>query len=120
MEALQVTASVVVLIAENLYTKCMSSIAIEATPHYTSQVLTTAAVVHCFLVCITTLLQIKQVQNTISTATFGAQGQLIAYAASYDWFQGGSVDAANQSKGHAIYLHLSTDEEVKPRDKPRK
>jgi hypothetical protein len=66
------------------------------------------------------MLQSEQVQNTISTATFGAQGQLIAYAASYDWFQGGSVEAANKNKGHAIYVHLSTDEEVKPREKPRK
>ncbi|KAG5189817.1 WD40-repeat-containing domain protein [Tribonema minus] len=64
------------------------------------------------------LKQFPKQATTISTAAFSPDGSLYAYAVSYDWSQG--VGGAQPGLPHEIKLHVVTDDEIKPRDKPRK
>lgn len=64
------------------------------------------------------LKQFNKQHTTISAAQFSASGQVFAYAASYDWSQG--VQGANPSLPNSILLRAVTDDDIKPRDKPRK
>ncbi|CAM9478127.1 unnamed protein product [Chrysoparadoxa australica] len=59
-----------------------------------------------------------KVNNTISCATFNPQGNLFAYAASYDWSMG--AEHHNPNNRTIIYLHQVKDEEIKPRSKAKK
>lgn len=55
------------------------------------------------------------IHRTISRASFNTQGNLFAYASSYDWSQGSSQYAPGTP--NEIWLHYVLDEEVKPKGK---
>mmetsp|Transcript_16658 Transcript_16658/g.31556 ORF Transcript_16658/g.31556 Transcript_16658/m.31556 type:complete len:345 (-) Transcript_16658:181-1215(-) len=51
----------------------------------------------------------------ISCANFNAQGNLFAYAASYDWSKGSSFYAPGTP--NEIYIHFTPEDEIKPKKK---
>lgn len=53
------------------------------------------------------------IQRTVSAAQFNTQGNMFAYAASYDWSKG----SMNLQPGSDIFIHPVTEEEVKPKGK---
>eukprot|EP00560_Eucampia_antarctica_P010157 CAMPEP_0197829150 /NCGR_PEP_ID=MMETSP1437-20131217/5603_1 /TAXON_ID=49252 ORGANISM="Eucampia antarctica, Strain CCMP1452" /NCGR_SAMPLE_ID=MMETSP1437 /ASSEMBLY_ACC=CAM_ASM_001096 /LENGTH=358 /DNA_ID=CAMNT_0043430667 /DNA_START=76 /DNA_END=1152 /DNA_ORIENTATION=- len=55
------------------------------------------------------------INRTISCANFNAQGNMFAYASSYDWGKGSSY--YSQGMPNEIYIHHVLDEEVKPKGK---
>lgn len=55
------------------------------------------------------------IQRTISCANFNAQGNLFAYASSYDWGKGSSFYAPGSP--NEILIHYTPEEEIKPRGK---
>jgi mRNA export factor len=57
------------------------------------------------------------IQRTIPCAAFNAQGNLFAYASSYDWSQGSVVHAPGTP--NEIYVHYTPEEEIKPKSKKR-
>jgi mRNA export factor len=54
------------------------------------------------------------ISRTISAAKFNAQGNMFAYASSYDWSQGYRNP---QEPGNDIFVHNVLDEEVRPKNK---
>lgn len=61
------------------------------------------------------LKQFPKVSQPICAATFNAEGNLYAYAASYDWGKG--QEHYNPNVGGTIYIHSVTDAEIKKRPK---
>jgi mRNA export factor len=57
------------------------------------------------------------IQRTIPCAAFNAQGNLFAYASSYDWSQGSIVHSPGTP--NEIYIHYTAEEEIKPKSKKR-
>ena len=55
----------------------------------------------------------NRTQRTISCAAFNTQGNLFAYASSYDWYMGSS----RVQPGNEIYIHPVADEEIRPKKK---
>ena len=55
------------------------------------------------------------IQRSIPCAAFNAQGNLFAYASSYDWSKGSASHAPNTP--NEIYIHHTPDEEIKPKNK---
>jgi mRNA export factor len=53
------------------------------------------------------------INRTIPCATFNAQGNLFAYASSYDWSKG----SAHVQPGNEIYIHSVLEDEIKPKAK---
>jgi mRNA export factor len=54
-----------------------------------------------------------QTQRTIPCASFNAQGNLFAYASSYDWNKG----SMHVQPGNEIYIHHIQEEEIRPKGK---
>lgn len=52
-------------------------------------------------------------QRTIPCAAFNAQGNLFAYASSYDWSKGSSY----VQPGNEIFIHNVQDDEIRPKNK---
>ncbi|VEU39927.1 unnamed protein product [Pseudo-nitzschia multistriata] len=59
------------------------------------------------------------IQQTISCAAFNAQGNLFAYASSYDWSKGSGFYAPG-STPNEIFIHYTPDEEIKPKAAKKK
>jgi mRNA export factor len=57
------------------------------------------------------------IQRAIPCAAFNAQGNLFAYASSYDWSQGSAVHAPGSP--NEIYIHYTPEDEIKPKSKKR-
>ena len=57
--------------------------------------------------------------QTIPCAAFNFQGNLFAYASSYDWSKGSSFYAPG-STPNEIYVHYTTEEEIKPKAAKKK
>ena len=55
------------------------------------------------------------IQRSIPCAAFNAQGNLFAYASSYDWSKGSSFHAPGTP--NEIYVHYTPDTEIKPKNK---
>ena len=55
--------------------------------------------------------------RTITCAQFNAQGNMFAYASSYDWSKGCSHYTPNQPNSNEIFVHHVLDEEIKPKGK---
>ena len=55
------------------------------------------------------------INRTISCASFSAQGNLFAYACSYDWSKGSSFYAPGTP--NEIYVHYAKEDEIKPKSK---
>jgi len=55
------------------------------------------------------------IHRTITCAQFNAQGNMFAYASSYDWSKGSSQHAPNTP--NEIFVHHVQDEEIKPKGK---
>ena len=55
------------------------------------------------------------INRTISCANFNAQGNMFAYASSYDWSKGSSFYAPGTP--NEIYIHYVPDDEIKPKGK---
>lgn len=53
------------------------------------------------------------IQRTISAASFNQQGNLFAYASSYDWSKG----SMHVQPGNEIFLHYVTEDEIRPKGK---
>jgi len=53
------------------------------------------------------------IQRTIPCATFNKQGNLFAYASSYDWSKG----SAHVQQGNEIFIHNVLEEEIRPKGK---
>jgi len=56
--------------------------------------------------------------QTIPCAAFNAQGNLFAYASSYDWSKGASFYSPG-STPNEIYIHYTPEEEIKPKTKKK-
>jgi len=50
------------------------------------------------------------IHRPIPCATFNEQGNLFAYASSYDWSKG----SAHAQNGHDIYVHAVSERDVRP------
>jgi len=59
------------------------------------------------------------VQQTIPCAAFNAQGNMFAYASSYDWSKGSAFYSPG-STPNEIYIHYTPDEEIKPKGLKKK
>jgi len=57
------------------------------------------------------------IQRSISCANFNAQGNLFAYASSYDWSKGSSFHTP--STPDEIFVHYTPEDEIKPRKTSR-
>ena len=57
------------------------------------------------------------IQRTIPCAAFNVQGNLFAYASSYDWSMGSQHHQAGSQ--NEIFVHYTTDEEIRPKAKKR-
>jgi mRNA export factor len=55
------------------------------------------------------------IQRTIPCAAFNAQGNLFAYASSYDWSKGSQHHTPGTP--NEIYIHYTLEEEIKPKGK---
>ena len=55
------------------------------------------------------------IERTIPCATFNKQGNLFAYASSYDWSKGSMH--AQATPGNEIFIHSVVEEEIKPKSK---
>jgi mRNA export factor len=55
------------------------------------------------------------IQRTISAAQFNTQGNMFAYASSYDWSKG----SMNLQPGNDIFIHPVVEEEVRPKGKSK-
>jgi mRNA export factor len=55
------------------------------------------------------------IQRPVSCANFNAQGNLFAYASSYDWSKGSSFHAPNTP--NEIFIHNVPDDEIRPKSK---
>lgn len=53
------------------------------------------------------------IERTIPAAAFNAQGNLFAYASSYDWHKG----CQHVQQGNEIFVHFVLDEEIRPKSK---
>lgn len=53
----------------------------------------------------------------ISCSSFNAQGNLFAYGSSYDWSKGSSFYSPNTPNANEIFIHLTGEEEIKPKKK---
>lgn len=53
------------------------------------------------------------IERTIPCAVFNAQGNLFAYASSYDWSKG----SMHVQQGNEIFIHYVQDEEIQPKSK---
>jgi mRNA export factor len=53
------------------------------------------------------------VERTISAAAFNAQGNMFAYASSYDWSKG----SMHVQQGNEILIHYVSDDEIRPKSK---
>ena len=60
--------------------------------------------------------EFNKVKNPITAAAWNGSGNLLAYAASYDWGKGHS-GASQASVGPQIFVHACLDSEVRPRAK---
>ena len=58
--------------------------------------------------------------RTVSKAAFSAQGNLFAYASSYDWSQGSGGYAPGVQGQNEIWVHYVLDDEIKPKGKSRR
>lgn len=56
--------------------------------------------------------------QSISCASFNSQGNMFAYAASYDWSKGSSFYKQGTTPNE-ILLHYTTEDEIKPKKKSR-
>lgn len=54
------------------------------------------------------------IQRTVSAAAFNAQGNMFAYASSYDWSKG----SMEMQPGNEIFIHHVIDEEIRPKGNP--
>eukprot|EP00537_Pseudo-nitzschia_pungens_P006642 CAMPEP_0172367118 /NCGR_PEP_ID=MMETSP1060-20121228/19327_1 /TAXON_ID=37318 /ORGANISM="Pseudo-nitzschia pungens, Strain cf. cingulata" /LENGTH=355 /DNA_ID=CAMNT_0013091243 /DNA_START=256 /DNA_END=1323 /DNA_ORIENTATION=- len=59
------------------------------------------------------------IQQTIPCAAFNAQGNLFAYASSYDWSKGSGFYAPG-STPNEIHIHYTPDDEIKPKAAKKK
>jgi mRNA export factor len=57
------------------------------------------------------------IQRPIPCAAFNAQGNLFAYASSYDWSMGSSHYAPGTL--NEIFVHYTTEDEIQPKGKKR-
>ena len=84
---------------------------------------TLVVLIYCvFSIIIITFLDNKQrlkgfnpIQRSIPCAAFNAQGNLFAYASSYDWSKGSSFHSPGDQ--NEIYIHYTPDTEIKPKNK---
>jgi mRNA export factor len=58
------------------------------------------------------------IRQTIPCAAFNAQGNLFAYASSYDWSKGSAYYAPGTP--NEIYIHYTTEDEIKPKSTRKK
>jgi mRNA export factor len=56
----------------------------------------------------------EPIGRPITCANFNAQGNLLAYASSYDWSKGSTHDV---QQGNEIFIHYVLEEEIKPKGK---
>jgi len=59
----------------------------------------------------------NRMDQSITSASFNRDGNIYAYAVSYDWSKG--IEYYNKSKPNVIYLHAVHDSEIMPRKKSR-
>jgi len=55
------------------------------------------------------------IQRPIPCASFNAQGNLFAYASSYDWSKGSGYHTPGTA--NEIFVHYTAEEEIKPKGK---
>lgn len=56
-------------------------------------------------------------ENQVSCASFNAQGNIFAYASSYDWSQGHGAYAPGGGSPNGIFLNYTPEEHVRPKKK---
>jgi mRNA export factor len=57
----------------------------------------------------------QAIQRPVSCAHFSAQGNLFAYASSYDWSKGSAYHTPQTPD--EIFVHFVTEDEIKPKNK---
>jgi mRNA export factor len=55
--------------------------------------------------------------RTVACANFNTQGNLFAYAASYDWSKGSQFYNPNVANQNEIFIHYTAEEEIRPKKK---